>query len=77
MRSALRATFDARGSQQLLSTFPAPPTEWRAPFRRMATEVGVDPELSVGYEQARGFLDPLLAGSVSDGARSDPVLQRW
>lgn len=77
LRSALRTTFDARDNQPLPSTLPPPPPEWRAPFRRVATEVGVDPELSVGYEQARGFLDPLLAGSVSDDARWDPVLQLW
>ncbi|MGH2460069.1 MAG: nucleotidyl transferase AbiEii/AbiGii toxin family protein [Chloroflexota bacterium] len=77
LRTALRATFSARGSQQLPSMLPMPPPEWQVPFRRMATEVGVDPELSVGYEQARSFLDPLLDGSVPDDARWDPAFQRW
>jgi hypothetical protein len=43
----------------------------------MAAEVGLDPELPVGYEWARAFLDPLLSGIVADDASWDPVRPSW
>ncbi|MDP8923219.1 MAG: nucleotidyl transferase AbiEii/AbiGii toxin family protein [Chloroflexota bacterium] len=44
---------------------------------RMATEVGLDPELFVGYEQARAFLDPILGGTVPDDATWHSDRWRW
>jgi hypothetical protein len=77
LRSALAATFGARGGHTVPAQFPPPPPEWQAPFRRMAAEAGLDLELALGYAQVKKFLDPLLAGSVSDDARWDPLLQSW
>ncbi len=77
LRRALSATFAARAVQSLPSALPPPPEEWRPGYRRMAAEAGPDPELSAGYEQARAFLDPVLGGTVPDGARWDPARRTW
>ena len=77
LRAALQRTFDGRGSHPLPLALPPPPPEWRVAYAKMAAEVSFDPELAVGYEHANRFLDPLLAGLVSDDARWDPLLQSW
>jgi hypothetical protein len=43
----------------------------------MAVELGLIRELSAGYEQARTFLDPILSGTIPDGARWDPARRTW
>jgi hypothetical protein len=48
---------------------PAPPREWAVPYRVLAEEVGLDPDLSVGHRHAAAFLDPVLA--------DEPDLPRW
>ncbi|MGD9890388.1 MAG: nucleotidyl transferase AbiEii/AbiGii toxin family protein [Dehalococcoidia bacterium] len=77
LQNALRETFDARGTHPVPSALPPPPAEWRAGYRRMAAEVGLDTELSVGYDEARAFLDPVLAGTISDDANWDPARWTW
>ena len=77
LRSALRATFGARETHRHRSALPPPPDEWRPGYRRMAAEVGLDPELSTGYAQARTVLDPILAGTGPDDARWDPARRTW
>lgn len=76
-RSALSETFSTRGTHRLPPALPPPPAEWRPGYRRMAAEVGLDPELSAGYEQARAFLDPILSGTVPDDGRWDPIRRTW
>lgn len=77
LHHALQATFDARASHPMPAGLPPPPREWRTPYRRMAGEVGLDPDLAVGHEQARAFLDPVLAQTVADDTRWDPAQQAW
>jgi hypothetical protein len=77
LKTALQRTFDGRGSHPLPLSLPPPPPDWRAAYGKMAAEVSFDPELAVGYEHAKRFLDPLLAGLVSDDARWEPLVQRW
>ena len=50
-------------------SLPAPPREWAVPYRVLAEEVELDPELSVGHRLAAAFLDPVLA--------ADPGLFSW
>jgi len=68
---------EGRCTHPLPTALPPPPVDRRAAYAKMAAEVGLDLELAVGYEHAKRFLDPLLAGSVSDDARWDPLLQSW
>jgi hypothetical protein len=77
LRQSLESTFGYRGTHPLPSAFPAPPSQWRIPYHTMATEVGVDTDLSVGYKQASAFLDPILQENVSDEARWDPTRYTW
>lgn len=77
LRDAVRFTFDSRGSHSVPARLPSPPSQWTAPYARMAAEVGLDPDLLVGYEQARAFLDPILSGAVPDSATWDPSQQKW
>jgi len=77
LRTALRTTFGVRGTHPLPVQVPAPPLQWVTAYAKMAAEVGLAPELSAGYEQARMFLDPILGGAVPDDARWDPSRQTW
>jgi hypothetical protein len=74
---ALQATFAARSTHPLPASLPPPPSQWRAAYRRMAAEVGLDPDMSVGYERAKVFLDPILAGAVPGDARWKPAQHAW
>ena len=77
LRRALEATFAARDTHPLPSVLPTPPLQWRVAYRRMAAEVGLDPDMSVGHEQAAAFLNPILAGTAPSDARWDPVQRTW
>ena len=77
LRSAPRATFDARGIHPLPSALPSPPPGWGPAYRKLAAEVGLLTEVSIGHHQAAAFLDPLLAGSEADDARWDPSGRTW
>jgi hypothetical protein len=77
LRAALRTTFDSRGTHQLPPVVPPPPPHWDAAYTVMATEVNQDSELATGYKRAKEFLDPILSGTVRDGAKWDPSRQTW
>ena len=77
LRSALDATFGARSTHFLPATLPPPPIGWRTAYGRMATDVGLTPDMSAGYDQARAFLDPVLAGTVADNAIWEPARRAW
>ena len=77
LRSALHATFDARGIYPLPATLPPPPAGWGPAYRKLAVELGLQPEVSIGYQRAAAFLNPILGGVVSDAAQWDPAEQTW
>jgi hypothetical protein len=62
LRSALETTFSERKRQELPASLPAPPADWATPYRRLAAEVDVEPDLTPAYTAAAAFLDPILAG---------------
>jgi hypothetical protein len=62
LREALDVAFRERGQQPLPSSLPPPPENWKEPYRRLATEVDVEPELDNAWPEASAFLDPILAG---------------
>jgi hypothetical protein len=46
---------------------PSPPSTWKAPFRRLADETGLNYEtLFDAAEAARRFLDPVLRSEAAD-----------
>ena len=77
LRSALHSTFDARGTHPLPTVLPQPPVGRGLAYRKLASELGLDPEVSIGYQQAALFLDPILDGAASDTAQWDPVRRSW
>ena len=75
LRQALEATFAEREHQPLPTSLPPPPSAWTEPYRRLATEVEIEPDLSAAYVRAAAFLDPILAGR-SNGTW-DPRSRTW
>jgi hypothetical protein len=75
LRKALEATFELRDQQPLPSSVPAPPANWREPYRRLGAEVAVKPELDKAFAETAAFLDPILAGRT-DG-EWDPQRRTW
>jgi hypothetical protein len=72
----LRAVFASRGTHDLPSTLPTPPTEWRVPYRQLAGEVGLEADLNAGHSAAAGLLESVLDGTVQTGTWN-PEAQRW
>ena len=77
LRRALSATFDARATHPIPASFPPPPPGWGPPYRKLATEVGLQPDVLAGQREAASFLDPVLAGQLADDARWDLVRRSW
>jgi hypothetical protein len=77
LRAALQAVFAGRGAHALPSALPAPPADWGPPYRRLATEVGLAPDLATGHALAAAFLDPVLAAALPAGARWEPGRGAW
>jgi hypothetical protein len=75
LRSALVGIFEGRRQHGLPGRLPPPPTEWAVPYRKLAKEVALDPDLRTGYLQAAAFLDPVLAGRTA--GRWDPQKALW
>lgn len=75
LREALERTFTARHRHPLPARLPMAPDSWEAPYRRLAAEVGVEPELTAAVVQAGAFLDPVL-GERRDGIW-DPGTGEW
>lgn len=69
LRDAIVQTFSERETHDLPASLAAPPTEWAPPYRALADEVELDPDLSTGHRLAAHFLDPVLA--------TEPGLIRW
>jgi hypothetical protein len=65
LRSALVGVFEKRNRHPLPEHLPSPPKEWAVPYRKLAREVGVEPDLGAAYDEARVFIDPVLSGKVS------------
>jgi len=62
LRGALQSTFAERARQPLPISLPPPPTTWADPYKRLATTVEVECDLSAAFARAAVFLDPVLAG---------------
>ena len=74
LREALEVTFRQREQQPLPASLPQPPESWREPYRRLASEVDVEPGLDNAFAEAAAFLDPILAGTTGVW---DPQRRAW
>jgi hypothetical protein len=77
LRTALRRTFETRETHVLPRSFPTPPAEWEAPYRRLARDLSISPDLREAYRLSQGFLDSVLGDDIGDEARWDPDSQSW
>ncbi len=69
LRDVIVGVFETRATHDLPTSVPPPPSVWAVPFRALAQEVGLDPDLSAGHHLAASFLDPVLAAG--------PGLTHW
>jgi len=76
LREAIDTTFAGRTTDQLPSSLPPPPEEWRTPFRQLAQAVGIADDLGAGHATAAALLDPILGGKIKRGLWN-PAEQRW
>jgi predicted nucleotidyltransferase component of viral defense system len=67
LRDVIVQVFDTRATHELSRSVPAPPREWAQPYRALAEEVGLDPDLAVGHHRAAAFLDPVVAAEPGRG----------
>jgi hypothetical protein len=77
LKQALEETFATRGTHNLPTTFPAPPPDWVTPYRRLAQELDLDPDVIAGHALVERFLDPVLAGTLTGQANWNPQAVRW
>jgi hypothetical protein len=73
---AVRATFDSRHVHEIPKELPPPPAEWRAAYRRLASEASlVDVNIESGIGTARDLFEPVLAGGAV--RLWDPAARAW
>jgi predicted nucleotidyltransferase component of viral defense system len=75
LHDALRLIFDQRERQRLPQSIPKPPPDWSVPYRRLAAELGLPPDLASAHAAAAAFLDPVLAARGM--GEWDPVRHAW
>ncbi len=76
LKQAIDATFSSRAMDQLPTSLPPPPEDWRTPFRQLAQAVGVADDLKAGHATAAALLDPILSGEIKRGSWH-PDTQHW
>jgi predicted nucleotidyltransferase component of viral defense system len=76
LEDAIAETFSDRDGEPPKS-LPQPPDDWRVPYRKLANEVGLDPEIEAAYQLVRRWIDPLVSGSVERGSVWDPAGHLW
>lgn len=69
LRNAISVTFTSRDRQPVPNALPAPPTDWRMPYRALAIDTGLDPDINRGHATAARLLDPILGPTLADDAR--------
>ena len=76
LQSAIRQTFDFRGTHSAPTQLPAPPAEWKEPYARIAKDDAL-PWSSIldVFNSAAAFLNPVLSGRTS--IVWDPTRVQW
>lgn len=77
LRHEIDRTFASRGTQSVPESVPAPPESWDTPYRRLASEIDLNPDVAVGHRRTVAFLDPILSGNAPTGARWNPEEALW
>ena len=74
---ALTRTFDGRGTHPLPAALPPSPASWAVAYRRIATTVGIAPDVLAGHGSAAALLDPVLGHTSVMDATWDAAAGRW
>jgi hypothetical protein len=75
LHTALVGVFEKRRQHPLPDRLPPPPRDWTVPYRKLASQVSINPELRSGYLEAAALLDPVLEGGAK--GHWDPKRERW
>jgi hypothetical protein len=75
LRAALMGVFERRRQHKLPKQLPPPPADWNVPFRKLARDVGISPDLKAGYVVAAAMLDLILVGPAK--GQWDPKRRQW
>jgi hypothetical protein len=73
---ALRETFEHRDQHELPTALPEPPVEWTTPYRVLARQVSLSPDVAEAFGLASAMLDPVMSGRVRS-ATWDPAKGDW
>ena len=65
LRKTIVRLFQMRAPHDLPSSLPVPQPEWAIPYRPLADDTGLDPELTTGHRLAAAFLDPVFAADAN------------
>lgn len=76
LRQALDSIFIGRNAHPLPAGLPTPPDDWKEAYKRLASGLGIEPDVMAGYRRAVALLDPVLAGALRSGAWL-PAEGRW
>jgi len=76
LRGEIDSIFRLRGTHKAPDALPPAPREWATPYRRLAEEVGISPELAMGHQEAAALLDPILSREVRAG-KWDRKQRKW
>lgn len=68
LAAAIAEVFSERAAPVVPRSLPTPPAGWARPYRVLAVQVGLRPELAAGHRRAAALLDPVLQG---DGGPAD------
>jgi len=77
LEAALKHTFTSRATHPLPTELPQAPNEWARPYRQLANQVGIAPDLDEGCRKVRLFLDPVLRATATKDARWDASNEVW
>jgi len=73
---AIHATFETRQTHPIPRLLPNPPTNWGAPFRKLATETNLAwTALAPALKACREFIEPVLQGNHKE--RWNPIAWKW
>ena len=68
LAEAIAVIFDRRAEHAVPAALPEPPTEWAAPWRRLARNVPATGDIAEGYRTAVALFGPVLDGTLTTGA---------
>jgi hypothetical protein len=66
LRTALDTLFAERAIHPVPSKLPPPPQNWAGTWSKLAAKLPVPPTLAEGHQTAAAFLDPVLAGTITN-----------